>query len=159
MVKPEQASKNLDLGKLKALRKKIEILKELMRPPSPDLSLREPTVEFGHEFSTSYNRHTNTGAVKRVIYNPVSKSYVSYNEKQLHIWRANSGATIASIDFFDTTLSHSISCMCYARKYMIYLVVSTDFKIHIFNELLIWLGWLPLKVRLVNFIAFNEERS
>jgi hypothetical protein len=42
---------------------------------------------------------------------------------------------------------------------MIYLAISTDFKLHIFNEHLIHVGWFPLKVRLVHFAHFVEEKS
>ena len=42
---------------------------------------------------------------------------------------------------------------------MLYLAISTDFKLHIFNAHLILIGWLPLKVRLVNFAYFYEEKS
>ena len=39
------------------------------------------TLEFGHEFILSYKRHTGGGQVKKIIYNPNIRSYVSYNEK------------------------------------------------------------------------------
>ena len=42
---------------------------------------------------------------------------------------------------------------------MLYLAISTDFKMHIFNELLIRIGWLPLNVRLIYFAHFYEEES
>lgn len=42
---------------------------------------------------------------------------------------------------------------------MIYLAISTDFKIHIFNEHMVLIDSLPLKVRLVNFAFFSEETA
>lgn len=42
---------------------------------------------------------------------------------------------------------------------MIYLAVSTDFKLHLFNEHLIWIGWFPLDVRLVHYLYFYEDKS
>jgi hypothetical protein len=42
---------------------------------------------------------------------------------------------------------------------MIYLAISTDFKLHIFNEHLNYIGWFPLKIRLINFAYFYDEKS
>ena len=39
------------------------------------------TLEFGHEFTISYKRHTAGGHVKNIFYNKNIRSYVSYNEK------------------------------------------------------------------------------
>ena len=64
-----------------------------------------------------------------------------------------------SVNFFDETQSHQISCIVYSHKHMLYLAISTDFKMHIFNELLIRIGWLPLNVRLIYFAHFYEEES
>ena len=64
-----------------------------------------------------------------------------------------------NISFFDATQSHSISCIVYSETHMLYLAISTDFKMHIFNEHLNLIGWLPLKVRLVNFAFFCEQTS
>lgn len=50
------------------------------------------TLEFGHEFITTYKKHNQSGgAVKKIFYNRNIRSYVSYNEKQLHIWRQDDG--------------------------------------------------------------------
>ena len=38
-------------------------------------------------------------------------------------------------------------------------MVSTDFKIHLFNDYLNYLGWFPLRTRLVSFMEFQEDKS
>jgi len=42
---------------------------------------------------------------------------------------------------------------------MLYFAISNDFKMHIFNEHLILIGWVPLRVRLINYVFFSEETS
>lgn len=64
-----------------------------------------------------------------------------------------------NINFFDETSSHTISTIVYSATHQLYFAISTDFKLHIFNEHLILVGWLPLKVRLVHFAYFYEEKS
>jgi len=131
-----------------------------MRPESNMFRTRIPkTLEFGHEFTTSYKRHTAGGQVKKIFFNKNIRSFVSYNEKQLHVWRADNGQQVMNINFFDETQSHTISCIVYSSTHMLYFAISTDFKLHIFNEHLIRIGWLPLKVRLVHFAYFCEEKS
>jgi len=39
------------------------------------------------------------------------------------------------------------------------LAISSDFKLHIFNEHLIHIKWLPLKIRLINYAYFYEDES
>ena len=136
------------------------MLRTLMRPESKIYRDKIPkTLEFGHEFTISYKRHTAGGPVKNIFYNKNIRSYVSYNEKQLHVWKANNGQQVMGINFFDATQSHSISCIVYSKTHQMYLAISNDFKLHIFNEHLIMIGWLPLKIRLVNFAYFYEEKS
>lgn len=97
--------------------------------------------------------------MKDIFYNPHIRCFVSYNEKQMHVWKESDGQQVQSINFFDETQSHSISCIVYAKSHMVYLAISTDFKLHIFNAHLILIGWLPLNTRLVNFAYFYEEKS
>ena len=40
-----------------------------------------------------------------------------------------------------------------------YFVISTDFKIHVFNEHLILIRQLPLKIRLIQYVYFLEEEN
>ena len=42
---------------------------------------------------------------------------------------------------------------------MLYLAISTDFKLYIFNELLLLIGWIPINMRLVHLAHFQEEKS
>lgn len=143
------------------VRKKKEKLRLLMRPKSRMFRPRLPvTLEFGYEFITNYKRHTTGGGqVKKIFYNKNIRSYVSYNEKQLHVWREDNGEQVQSINFFDETQSHQISCIVYSQEHMLYLAISTDFKLHIFNEHLIRVGWMPLNVRLIYHAFFYEEKS
>lgn len=142
------------------IRKKIEKLKVLMRPESRLFREKLPkTMEFGHEFTVSYNRHSGAGQVKKIIYNPNIRAFVSYNEKQMHIWKEDNAVQLNQITFFDETQSHNISCIVYSPKNFLYFAVSTDFKLFLFNEHLILIGWLPLDVRLVHYMYFCETNS
>ncbi len=42
-------------------------------------------VEFGFAFTAEYSKHGAMG-VKDVLFNPNTKAFVSYNEKQIHVW-------------------------------------------------------------------------
>jgi hypothetical protein len=42
---------------------------------------------------------------------------------------------------------------------MLYLAISTDFKLYIFNEHLLLIGWIPINMRLVHLAYFHEEKS
>ena len=42
---------------------------------------------------------------------------------------------------------------------MLYLVISTDFKLHLFNEHLLHVGLLPLNIRLITRAYFHESKS
>lgn len=102
MIKPKTGSSAG--GKLAQVRKKIDQLRTLMRPESKIYRDKIPkTLEFGHEFTISYKRHTAGGPVKNIFYNENIRSYVSYNEKQLHVWRANNSQQVMGINFFDAT--------------------------------------------------------
>lgn len=149
------------ISRMTTIRKKKEKLRMLMRPKSRSTRTRLPkTIEFGYEFTATYKRHTSGGGqVKKIFYNKNIRSFVSYNEKQLHVWREDNGEQVQSINFFDETQSHQISCIVYSSKHMLYLAISTDFKLHIFNEHLIRVGWMPLNVRLIYFAYFYEEES
>lgn len=152
--------KDKNIGKLATIQKKVAQLKALMRPESKLFREFLPkTLEFGHEFFLTYTKHVSTGHLKDILYNPNIRSYVSYNEKHLHIWRGTDAQQVAKCDFFNETQSHSISCVVYSHSNMIYLAVSTDFKLHLFNEHLVWIGWFPLDVRLVHYLYFYEKKS
>ena len=75
-----------------------------MRPESKIFKERMPkTLEFGQELTTSYNRHTAGGQVKDIFLNKNIRSFVSYNEKQLHVWRASNGQQVQTVNFHDAT--------------------------------------------------------
>jgi len=100
MIKPTKITKKAgsvkdkSIGKLTVIRKKIEQLKVLMRPESKMFREVVPkTLEFGHEFKINYKKHQATagGDIKDIIFNSNIRSYFSYNEKTLHVWRASNG--------------------------------------------------------------------
>ena len=64
-----------------------------------------------------------------------------------------------SINVLDICGSHEISCMTYSHLYQIYFIVTTDFKLHVLNEYLNYIGWYPFKIRLIKFINFEDEGS
>ena len=121
LVKPKKIGtkagsiKDKNIGKLTVIRKKIEQLKVLMRPESKLFREMLPkTLEFGHEFTISYKKHGSGGQVKDIFYNSNIRSYISYNEKAIHVWKASNGAQVMNINFFDETQSHTISCIVYS---------------------------------------------
>lgn len=65
------------------IRKKKEKLKQLLRPKSKLFKTKiAKALEFGHEFKTSYKKHTNGGGhIKKIFYNKNIRSFVSYTDK------------------------------------------------------------------------------
>ena len=49
--------------------------------------------------------------------------------------------------------------MCYSDYYQMYLIVTTDFKLHIINEFFTYVGSYPLKLRTIKFIFFDDKNS
>jgi len=86
----------------------------------------------------------------------------------LHVWDPTNGSTVFSVNFFDTAQSHSVSTVTYSKRYHLYLAVTSDFKLLVYNEQLKYIKQkdvhgnvkpIELKVRLVNFIHFWESQS
>jgi len=71
------------------------------------------TVEFGHEVIVTYAKQAGT-EVKEVLYNKNIQSFISYNDKQIHVWRKENGETVSAINLFDETGSYHISCVVYS---------------------------------------------
>ena len=135
-------------------------MKVLLNPEPKLMKEKMPkTLEFGHEFVCGYKKHAGLVPVKDLVVNENIKSYVTYSEKQIHIWSSDNANQLKELDFFEATQSHTISCVVYCKKYMIYLAISEDFKVHVFNEHLRPIGYLPLNTRLVNYAYFYEEKS
>ena len=84
---------------------------------------------------------------------------MSYNEKQIHVWSQQTGEQLFVVNFFEETRSHQISCMTYSLQHYLYLVISTDFKLHVFNENLILVESIPMKTRLINQCYFYEKEQ
>eukprot|EP00347_Sterkiella_histriomuscorum_P010595 403375671 len=125
-------------------------MRNLLRPEEQLFQRRLPKkLEFGHTLVAQYKKHIG-GAVKSIFWNPntkqviknldlivLSRAYVSYNEKNLHVWKPETEEQI----------------------FFLYLAISNDFKLHIFNEHLHHIKALPLKIRLINFAYFYEKES
>lgn len=84
------------------------------------------------------------------------------------MWDPTNGKTVFSVNFFDTTGSHSISAVTYTKRYHLYLAVTTDFKLLVYNEQLKYVkqfdenkNYVPIeiKVKLINHIHFWETES
>jgi len=45
------------------------------------------------------------------------RSFASYNEKCMHVWKPETEEQIYYANFFDETYSHSISYLLYSQKY------------------------------------------
>ena len=128
---------------------------EVLRQQRLDQELR---IDFGYTFTTEYHKHGNHG-VNQVLYNPNMKAFVSCNEKQIHVWGQHDGAQLFQVNFFEETKSHAISCFCYSRKHMVFFVISTDFKLHVFNENMIHVCEVHMKTSLISYCFFYEPHN
>ncbi|CAI2378793.1 unnamed protein product [Moneuplotes crassus] len=145
-----------------------EKLRNLMRKKDEIINKTKLTqrLEFGHTQISQYVSHSSQ--VKGVIWNPNLNCFASYDEKNLHLWDPENSTTVFSANFFDTAGSHCVSCVTYSTRYRLYMAVTTDFKLLIYNELLRYVKQkdqdgnvkpIELRVRLVNNIHFWEHRS
>jgi len=75
------------------------------------------------------------------------------------VWRPDTEEQLFSVNFFDETKSHAISFIIYSARHQIYIAISTDFKLLVFNEHLNFIQALPLKIRLINFAYFYEKNK
>ena len=116
------------------------------------------TMEFGFQMNLPYSKHIKTSTILGIFHNEIYDCYVSFSEKDIHIWKEN-GKQLITKRFHDETGSHAISTMVHSKLYSLYLVISTDFKMHIFSESLFYIGFFTLKTRLVKAAVFYEERS
>ena len=114
-------------------------------------------LDFGHVHSCSYLMHTSQ--VKDIFWNSNINCFASYDEKNLHVWDPSNGRQISTVNFFDTAQSHIVSWVTYSKRYHLYMAITTDFKLLIYNENLKFTGSLELKVRLINFIHFWDKES
>ena len=93
---------------------------------------REIDVNFGTSEVCSYKKHK--FHAKGIIYSFNTKAFVTWNEKQIHMWSELTAKPIFKVNFYEETKSHSIASVCYSPVKMLYFVISTDFKMHVFNE-------------------------
>ena len=49
--------------------------------------------------------------------------------------------------------------MTYSEKYMLYFIVSFDYKLHVFNEFLNSCGLIPIATRLITHMSFCDDES
>jgi hypothetical protein len=92
-------------------------------------------------------------------------AYLSFTDKQMHLWRImkkDKEGLYAKIQFnvrlLEHTNSRNISCIAYSNTLYLYFLVSTDFKLHIFNEYLFYVGFFNLPSRLVSYICIIDEK-
>ncbi len=85
--------------------------------------------------------------------------FVSYNEKQVHAWNEFTGQQQLKVNFYEETKSHAISCMCYSQERQLYFIISTDFKLYIFNENLIMAASVAIKAGLINQCTYYDRES
>lgn len=91
-------------------------------------------------------------------------SYLSFTEKHMHLWRVMKkdkeglyAKNQYDVRLLEHTNSHTISCIAYSNSLHLYFLMSTDFRLHIFNEYLFYVGYFHLPTRLVNFISIIDE--
>lgn len=75
------------------------------------------------------------------------------------MWSIVTGDLLFRVDFLQETKSPAIASMCYSRRYMLYFVLSTDFKLHIYNGNLIRVSEVPLQTSLLRYCLFYDENS
>ncbi len=84
---------------------------------------------------------------------------MTYDDKNIHVWDPLNNKQVYYCNVFEQSKSHQITCLTHAEKFKIYIAASTDFKLLIFSEHLIFIDALPLKVRLINHLYFWEEEN
>lgn len=120
----------------------------------------------------------------KIIFNPNTHCMTTSNDKSIHVWHPTTGDRLFSVTFdaseklaaksmqtqFTATTSsfspskakkeltcREISCLCYSKKYHLYFCCMKNFTLIVFNEYLIKIVELPLKLRLVQECLFIDE--
>ena len=93
------------------------------------------------------------------LYSPTTKAFVSYSDKQIHVWNELTGKMIFRIHLFEETKSHCIASMCYSEARRLYFVIATDFKMHVFNENLICVDTVKTETRLVHRCQYYDKED
>jgi hypothetical protein len=70
-----------------------------------------------------------------VLWNPHSQVFASLDDKNLCLFD-NTGNLKGTINFFEETQTHLISCFLHAQKYLVYILISSDFKMLVYSEVL-----------------------
>ena len=109
----------------------------------------ERRIAFEYTKTTDYNRHLPTEVILGLFHNTNVDAFVSYSKSNLHVWSASSGAQLVATSLLDVTGSETINAAAYSKSLRLYFVASSDFKIHLFNEYFVYVGWFPLNIRLV----------
>ena len=79
---------------------------------------------------------------------------VSFSSKHIHVWDCVTGDQIIS-----KSLDADISAITYSHKLHIYFVVTTDFKLHIYNEYLCYVGQFPFLIRLISYLWYDDKED
>lgn len=106
-------------------------------------------IAFEYTKATEYTRHQPTEVILGLFLNTNVDAFVSYSKSNLHVWSARCGAQLVATSLLDVTGSETINAAAYSRSLRLYFVASSDFKIHLFNEYFVYVGWFPLNIRLV----------
>lgn len=114
-------------------------------------------MDFGQSIQAVYTKH-NKAKITSIFWNQNLNAYATYDEKTMHVWNPQNGENLFKVNFFDAAKTHSVSCAIYTNKLSLYLAATTDFKLLVFNEHLHFVQALPLKVRLINFMHFLEDK-
>ena len=73
--------------------------------------------------------------MKQVLWNPHSQVFASLDDKNLCLFDS-AGGLKGTINFFEETQTHLISCFLHAQKYQVYVLISSDFKMLVYSEVL-----------------------
>ena len=104
-----------------------------MFPRKPQLSPLQRFEHFGVTLETEFTKHQ--FPVKQVVWNPTSQVYASLDDKNMCLFDT-SGSVKGMINFFEETQTHLISCFLHVSKFKVYILISSDFKMLVYSEVL-----------------------
>ena len=93
------------------------------------------------------------------MWNNNTKAFVTWNDKFVHVWNPHTQELIYHVDYFTETKSHFITTLSYSHANFLYILISKDFKVHIFNESLILIRELSLGHRTLTYSYFLDSSN
>ena len=116
-----------------SIREEMDKVASLM---NPDLIKRkskiDKRIQFGHQFNAYYTKHF--AAVKNIFWNQSLRCFVSYNQKGIHVWQAQTEEQQFYANMSDSSLARQLSCLVYSSDYHLYFGATYDFKLVVLNE-------------------------